>query len=159
MLLLAFSLVLTGCAAGDPVDEGNGATNSSFEFPAVTDNGAAAEPTIAAPSGEPPTTLQIKDLTEGTGDVASAGSTVTVNYTGMSWSNGQTFDSSWLRGEPITFPLANLILGWQQGIPGMKVGGRRLLVIPPDLGYGEAGGGSIGPNETLVFVVELKAVQ
>jgi peptidylprolyl isomerase len=79
---------------------------------------------------------------------------MTVHYTLMTWSKGELIESSWNGGSPATFPLANVIVGWQQGIPGMKVGGRRLLVIPPDLGYGEQGGGPIGPNETLIFVVD-----
>jgi peptidylprolyl isomerase len=157
ILALVLTVVLTGCAAGDSPATGNSG-QASGSIPSVTNNGADAEPTIAKPTGEPPAELVIQDLEEGTGDEAAASSTVTVNYTGLSWSTGETFDSSWLRGEPATFPLANLIQGWQQGIPGMKVGGRRLLVIPPDLGYGPSGGGSIGPNETLVFVIELKAV-
>lgn len=146
---LALGLTLVACGSSSP---------ESSALPQVTLNGDQ-EPTIAKPSGTPPTTLMSKDLIVGTGAEAQASSTVTVNYTGLSWSSGETFDSSWLRGEPATFPLSNLILGWQQGIPGMKVGGKRLLVIPPDLGYGAQGGGSIKPNETLVFVIELKGVQ
>lgn len=126
-------------------------------IPTVKLNGNA-EPTISTPKGVPPTSLVSKDLVVGKGATATASSTVTVNYTGRSWSDGATFDSSWLRGQPISFPLANLIAGWQVGIPGMKVGGTRLLIIPPDLGYGAQGSGSIKPNETLVFVIELKAV-
>jgi peptidylprolyl isomerase len=157
ILALLLTVVLTGCAAGQSPRSGDSDPALS-SIPEVTNNGADAEPTIAKPTGEPPTELVIQDLVEGDGAEAVATSTVTVNYTGLSWSTGETFDSSWLRGEPATFPLANLIQGWQEGIPGMKVGGRRLLVIPPELAYGPSGGGSIGPNETLVFVIELKAV-
>ena len=122
-------------------------------MPKVT--GAANEaPTITAPSGTPPQDLVTEDLIQGTGKEASANSTLTVHYTLMAWSTGEVVESSW-SGEPATFGLNQVILGWQQGIPGMKVGGRRLLVIPPALGYGEAGGGPIGPNETLIFVVDL----
>lgn len=125
-------------------------------MPTVTgDKGAA--PQITAPGGNPPTNLVTEDVYVGEGAEASANSTLTVHYTLMAWSTGEVVESSW-SGEPATFGLNQVILGWQQGIPGMKVGGRRLLVIPPDLGYGEAGGGPIGPNETLIFVVDLIGV-
>jgi peptidylprolyl isomerase len=84
---------------------------------------------------------------------------MTDHYTLLTWSQGEVVESSWDGGSPATFPLANVIAGWQQGIPGMKVGGRRLLVIPPDLGYGAQGAGdAIGPNETLVFVVDVVGI-
>lgn len=118
-------------------------------------SGAANEaPTITAPTGIPPQELVTEDVITGSGATAEANSTLTVHYTLMAWSTGEVVESSW-SGEPATFGLNQVILGWQQGIPGMKVGGRRLLVIPPALGYGEAGGGPIGPNETLIFVVDL----
>lgn len=118
-------------------------------------SGAANEaPSITAPTGNPPQELVTEDVISGSGATAEANSTLTVHYTLMAWSTGEIVESSW-SGEPATFGLNQVILGWQQGIPGMKVGGRRLLVIPPALGYGEAGGGPIGPNETLIFVVDL----
>ena len=145
--ILAFSLVLlTGC--GDKE-----VSSSADNLPTVTTNQGEA-PTIGAPSGTAPTTLVTKDIIVGTGAEALPTSTMTVHYTLMTWSNGALVESSWTSGSPATFPLANVIVGWQQGIPGMKVGGRRLLVIPPDLGYGAQGGGPIGPNETLIFVVD-----
>ena len=145
--IIAMSLVLlTGC--GDKE-----VSSSADNLPTVTTNQGEA-PTIGAPSGTAPTTLVIKDIIEGTGAEALPTSTMTVHYTLMTWSNGKLIESSWNSGSPATFPLANVIVGWQQGIPGMKVGGRRLLVIPPDLGYGAQGGGPIGPNETLIFVVD-----
>ncbi|HUW77309.1 MAG TPA: FKBP-type peptidyl-prolyl cis-trans isomerase [Candidatus Nanopelagicaceae bacterium] len=116
-------------------------------------------PTISKPTGTPPSTLQISDISMGTGAAVVSTSTVSVQYTGLSWSDGQTFDSSWQRGQPATFSLAQVIPGWQQGLVGMKVGGRRLVVIPPSLGYGASGQGPIKPNETLVFVVDLLAVK
>jgi len=150
--LIALSmLVLTACG-GSKV-----ASNSDSNLPTVTAN-AGAEPTIGAPSGTPPATLVTKDIIEGTGTAAVVTSTMTVHYTLMAWSTGKVVESSWSGGQPATFPLASVIVGWQQGIPGMKVGGRRLLVIPPDLGYGAAGGGPIGPNETLIFVVDAVAI-
>ena len=146
-VVLAFSLVLlTGCG-----DTEMSATGDNL--PTVTTNMGEA-PTIGAPSGTPPTTLVTKDIIVGTGAEAVPTSTMTVHYTLMTWSNGALVESSWNSGSPATFPLANVIIGWQLGIPGMKVGGRRLLVIPPDIGYGASGSGPIGPNETLIFVVD-----
>ena len=140
------ALILTGCG-----DKTMSATSDNL--PTVTTNQGEA-PTIGAPSGTPPTTLVTKDIIVGNGAEALPTSTMTVHYTLMAWSTGKVVESSWSSGSPATFPLANVIIGWQQGIPGMKVGGRRLLVIPPDLGYGAQGGGPIGPNETLIFVVD-----
>jgi peptidylprolyl isomerase len=145
-LLAVSALLLTGCGEKE-------VSASSDNLPTVTTNQGEA-PTIGAPTGNPPTTLEIKDIIVGSGAEALPTSTMTVHYTLMTWSNGQLIESSWSGGSPATFPLANVIVGWQQGIPGMKVGGRRLLVIPPDLGYGAQGGGPIGPNETLIFVVD-----
>ena len=102
--------------------------------------------------------LYWQDLVVGDGEEAVATSTVTVHYTG--WlHNGFKFDSSYDRGEPATFPLANLILGWREGIPGMRVGGKRKLVVPSQLGYGPSGQGSIPGNATLVFDIDLLGVQ
>ena len=143
---------LTACGGKDTVVEATAAG-----LPAVTGNADEA-PTIAAPIGTPPTTLQSQDIIVGTGTEVAATSTLTVHYTLMTWSNGQIVESSWSGGQPATFPLAGVIAGWQQGLPGAKVGGRRLLVIPADLGYGPNGSGSIGPNETLIFVVDIIAV-
>ena len=140
------ALLLTGC--GDKK-----VSAAADNLPTVTTNQGEA-PTIGAPTGNPPTTLVTKDIIVGTGAEALPTSTMTVHYTLMTWSNGKLIESSWTSGSPASFPLANVIVGWQQGIPGMKVGGRRLLVIPPDLGYGAQGGGPIGPNETLIFVVD-----
>lgn len=145
-LIAVSAVLLTGC--GDKK-----VSASADNLPTVTTNQGEA-PTIGAPTGNPPTTLVTKDIIVGTGAEALPTSTMTVHYTLMTWSNGKLIESSWNSGSPATFPLANVIVGWQQGIPGMKVGGRRLLVIPPDLGYGAQGGGPIGPNETLIFVVD-----
>lgn len=116
-------------------------------------------PTITKPVGIAPSTLETRDIATGTGAVVASTSTVTVQYTGLSWSDGQTFDSSWQRGQAATFALSQVIPGWQQGLLGMHVGGRRLMVIPPQLGYGTTGSGTIKPNATLVFVVDLLAVK
>ena len=121
-----------------------------------------SKPAIAAPSGEPPTDLVIDDLEVGGGDEATAGQNVDVHYVGVAWSTGEQFDASWDRGQTFSFRLGGgqVIGGWDQGVQGMRVGGRRQLTIPPHLGYGERGaGGVIRPNETLVFVVDLVAVR
>jgi len=145
--ILAISLVLlTGCGEKE-------VSASADNLPTVTTNQGEA-PTIGAPSGTPPAILVTKDIIVGTGAEALPTSTMTVHYTLMTWSNGALIESSWNGGSPATFPLSNVIVGWQEGIPGMKVGGRRLLVIPPDIGYGAQGSGPIGPNETLIFVVD-----
>ena len=120
-----------------------------------------SKPEITIPDGPPPVDLQIEDLTPGDGAEAVAGKQCTMQYVGHSWSTGKQFDASWDRGEPFSFRLGEgmVIGGWDQGVAGMKVGGRRKLTIPPHLGYGARGaGGAIGPNETLVFVVDLLGV-
>lgn len=126
-------------------------------IPTVTAH-AGVEPVIGKPSGTPPEGLVSKDIITGKGAEALASSTVTAQYVLMSWKTGEVLQSSWSSG-PFTAPLSGVIPGWQQGIPGMKVGGRRLLVIPPSLAYGANGGGPVGPNETLVFVVDLLGVK
>lgn len=150
--------LLSSCTTdgGAPSDAPQGGSTSTVgAMPKVTGN-AGEEATISTPEGNPPTELYTEDVIEGTGAEAVADSTLTVQYTLMAWSSGQVVESSWASSGPATFPLSGVILGWQQGIPGMKEGGRRLLVIPPGLAYGEAGaGGAIGPNETLIFVVDL----
>ena len=121
----------------------------------------SSKPEIAKASGDPPTKLVVKDIVKGTGKAAKVDDQVTVHYVGVSHSTGEEFDASWTGGEPVQFALSQgqLIDGWVQGIPGMKVGGRRMLTIPADLAYGEQGSPpSIGPNETLVFVIDLKKV-
>ena len=119
------------------------------------------KPEVTIPEQTPPTELVIDDETIGDGDEATAGKNVTVHYVGVSWSTGEQFDASWDRMEPFQFGLGRrqVIQGWDDGVQGMKVGGRRRLTIPPHMGYGSAGaGGVIAPNETLVFVVDLISV-
>ena len=115
------------------------------------------KPDIDFIEGPAPTELVISDLVVGDGAEAVAGATVLVHYVGVDFETGDQFDSSWDRGEPISFPLAGLIAGWQAGIPGMCVGGRRQLVIPPRLAYGESGGHRLA-GRTLVFIIDLLAV-
>lgn len=119
------------------------------------------KPEIDFPGGEPPADLEIKEIWEGDGAEAKAGQTVSVHYVGVAFSTGEEFDSSWNRGTPLQFPLGagRVIQGWDQGLQGMKVGGRRQLTIPAHLAYGERGAGAaIAPGETLIFVCDLMAV-
>ena len=122
----------------------------------------ASKPDVTIPSSPPPADLVIEDIVVGSGTEATSGKTVDVHYVGVGWSTRKQFDASWDRGSPFSFPLGagRVIKGWDQGVAGMKVGGRRRLVIPPQLGYGDRGaGGAIKPGETLVFVVDLIAVR
>ena len=122
---------------------------------------SSEKPEVDFPGGQPPADLQITDIREGNGAEAKAGDTVSVHYVGVAWSNGEEFDSSWNRGTPLSFQLGagQVIPGWDNGVQGMKVGGRRQLVIPAHLAYGDQGaGGVIAPGETLVFVCDLVGV-
>ena len=117
-------------------------------------------PEIDFPGGEPPTALEVTDLMVGDGAEATSGANVSVHYVGVAFSTGEEFDASWNRGQAFSFRLGagQVISGWDQGVAGMKVGGRRRLVIPPHLAYGDRGaGGVIKPGETLIFVVDLLA--
>ena len=121
-----------------------------------------SKPVVERPTGEPPADLEIVDLTLGDGDEAAPGHTVVVHYVGVSFSSGNEFDSSWNRNAPFDFRLGarEVIAGWDQGVAGMRVGGRRQLTIPARLAYGDRGaGGVIKPGETLVFVVDLLGVR
>jgi peptidylprolyl isomerase len=139
-----------------------GATQASIATTPKPPPALAKKPVVTVPSGSPPTKLVTKDLVQGTGAAASQGKTVTVNYVGVLYKNGKEFDSSWSRNQPFTTALSpgSVISGWVQGLNGMKVGGRRELIIPPSLGYGKAGSPpTIPANSTLVFVVDLLSVQ
>lgn len=116
------------------------------------------KPVIEHPGGEPPVDLKIEDIVVGEGAQAQPGDTVEVHYVGVEFDSGSEFDSSWSRNESIEFPLKGLIAGWQEGIPGMKVGGRRQLTIPPELAYGPPGAGHQLSGKTLVFVIDLLGV-
>jgi peptidylprolyl isomerase len=154
--LACAALLLSGC--GSDTEEQAG--SSPEPTPAATPE--ATKPEVSVPKGKAPKKLQIKDLEPGSGAAAQPGQNVQVQYVGVSYANGRQFDASWDRGEPFTFQLGagQVIPGWDQGVAGMKVGGRRQLVIPPDLAYGEQGSPpAIGPDETLVFVIDLLAVQ
>ena len=138
-----------------------GATESAAGKPcvALSDALPAGAPAVDVPVGPPPTSLQITDITTGTGPAVTAADKVTVNYIGVSCSTGAIFDESYSRGQPATFGLDQVIAGWTEGLQGMQAGGVRNLVIPPDMGYGPSGqGAKIAPDETLVFVVELLSI-
>jgi peptidylprolyl isomerase len=120
-----------------------------------------AKPDVSIPNSAPPADLVIDDIVVGDGDEATAGAAVEVHYVGVAWSNGEQFDASWDRGDTFSFHLGagQVIEGWDTGVQGMRVGGQRRLTLPPHLAYGPRGaGGVIGPNETLVFVVDLVGV-
>jgi peptidylprolyl isomerase len=169
LLILGACLVLlaVGCGGdGDSTTATTSSTATSNEGAATTPETESSEergkPKVTVPKGKPPNSLVVKDLEKGTGAAARAGEVVTVNYVGVNYKTGKQFDASWDRGEPIAFPLGEnvVIPGWEKGLEGMKVGGRRELIIPPDLGYGAAGSPpTIPPNDTLVFVIDLEGVE
>ncbi|MGI8870752.1 MAG: FKBP-type peptidyl-prolyl cis-trans isomerase [Mycobacteriales bacterium] len=126
------------------------------------DPNASGKPHVSVPAGPPPTELLTEDLTVGSGAEAVVGTTVETHYVGVAWSDGNQFDASWDRDATLPFGLGagQVIAGWDQGVAGMRVGGRRRITIPPALGYGSRGAGNaIKPNETLVFVVDLVAIR
>ncbi len=154
------ALAIAGCGGDDDSSTGSTAAETgAAETTAPSEPPAEkTKPKVEVPKGAPPKGLEVKDLEEGTGAEAKAGDEVTVQYVGVNYKNGKEFDASWDRGEPFTFTLGagEVIPGWDQGVEGMKVGGRRELIIPPELAYGEAGAPpAIAPNETLVFVIDL----
>ena len=178
--LAALALFAAGCGDDDS-ETGSSGTNAATTpaqtetteptEPAATSGEAptvenakdlTSKPQVAKPSGDPPTALIKEDLVVGKGPAVKKGQIAAMQYVGISWSTGKQFDASWDRGaQPFQFPLGQgqVIAGWDEGIPGMKVGGRRVLVIPPDQGYGAAGAPpDIAPNETLVFAVDLVGI-
>jgi len=140
-----------------PTDEPPASGTTVGDVTAIMQPNGAPAITVAT-DAEPATTLGVADLSVGSGAEAKAGDTLTVDYCGVGLGGKTVFDSSWASGQPATFALDGLIAGWQQGIPGMKVGGQRLLVIPGELAYGDQGSGPIGPNETLAFVIQLESI-
>lgn len=148
--LLAFA----GCGDDSSDEETTGATSTAAESSEDT----STKPKVTIPDGEPPQEMVERDLVEGTGAEAKKGDEVTVQYVGVGYDSEKEFDASWDRGEPFTFQLGSgqVIPGWEQGVEGMKAGGRRELTIPAELAYGATGSPpAIGPNETLVFVIDL----
>lgn len=154
------SQTLTFTATSTSSTGATGATGPTIVTPKTGD--LSAEPTITVPSGPAPTTLIIRDLITGTGAEAKNGDTVTVNYVGALYKNGKVFDASWNRKQtfPFTLGVGEVIQGWDKGVAGMRVGGRRELIVPSSLGYGKTGSGStIPPNSALIFIVDLLAVK
>ena len=178
LLAALLAIALAGCGSdSEPAPESNAGTPTATATEATPEPTAAgdavtvagvqvgdaqnleAEPQVTIAEGaEPPAELVTRDLVKGDGARVASGDQVSVRYTGVSWANGEKFDASWDRGtDPFTFPIGagQVIPGWDQGVAGMREGGRRLLVIPPDLGYGAAGQPPvIAENDTLVFVVD-----
>lgn len=165
-LILIIGACLALLVAGCGSDDSSTTSSSSGDDTSSSQQAEAPEkktkPKVTPPNEAPPKKLVVDDLEEGTGPAAKAGDEVTVQYVGVNYKSGKEFDSSWSRSEPFSFQLGSglVIPGWEQGIEGMKVGGRRELIIPPELGYGTAGSPpAIPPNETLIFVVDLEAVK
>jgi len=169
-VLACLLLAVSAAACGDDEEQAAAPQETATAAPAAGSVDAAsiskdlsAKPQIAKPEGEPPAELQTTDVVKGKGKAAKPGDTVSVQYVGNSWSTGAQFDASWDRGgQPFQFPLGagQVIKGWDEGVAGMKPGGRRLLVIPPDLAYGaQSPSPDIGPNETLIFVVDLDKIR
>ena len=160
LLTIAACLALVFAGCGD--DDSSTTTSSGEETSAAQQAEKKTKPKVTVPSGAPPKELVTKDLEVGTGRTAKAGDEIGVQYVGVGYDTKKQFDASWDRGEPFYFNLGagEVIPGWDQGIEGMKEGGRRELIIPPGLAYGPAGAPpAIGPNETLIFVVDLEAVE
>jgi peptidylprolyl isomerase len=167
-LLPCLAAVVGIAVAGCGSDNGGAKTTKTATAPkahaatAEPSRKLAKKPRVAKPTGPAPKTLKTKDLVVGTGRPAKAGDQLTVQYVGVLYKNGKQFDASWDRGQPFSFQLgANMVIpGWDRGLVGMKVGGRRELIIPPDLAYGAQGAPpDIGPNEPLVFVIDLLAAR
>lgn len=168
--IACLALFAAGCG-GDDDSSNSGETSASTEATTTESSSPADEsspgskktkPKVTVPKNIPTDKLAVRDLEEGTGATAKAGDQVTVQYVGVGYDSEEEFDSSWSRNEPFSFSLGagEVIEGWDRGIEGMKVGGRRELLIPGNLAYGPAGSPPlIGPNETLIFVVDLLAVE
>jgi peptidylprolyl isomerase len=159
------ALVGAGCGGGSSSTEStqaSTASNSSTSTGVTVTGKAGKKPKVEVTGGTAPKQMVEKELIEGSGAEAKSGDEVTVQYVGVGYKTGEEFDSSWSRHEPFTFALGagQVIKGWDKGVVGMKVGGRRELILPPSLAYGSAGAPpAIGPNETLVFVIDLLAVK
>jgi peptidylprolyl isomerase len=163
-LTAALALAAAGCGSSD---DNSSSSSSSGSTDATTTQAAPAtakprsKPKVKVPGGKPPKKLVVKDLIPGTGPATKVGDPITVNYIGVDFANGKPFDNSYDRGQPFPFQLGGgqVIPGWDRGLVGMKVGGRRELTIPPSLAYGPQGQPpTIKPNETLVFVVDLLSI-
>jgi peptidylprolyl isomerase len=174
LLVACLALIVAGCGSSDDSSSSSESTATSTESSekSPAESGESAEkqssggektkPKVTVPSGPPPKQLEIKEIEKGSGKAAKAGDEVLVQYVGVGYESEEEFDSSWSRNEPfpLTLGAGGVIPGWEKGIEGMKVGGRRELIIPPNLAYGAQGSPPvIGPNETLIFVIDLLAVK
>jgi peptidylprolyl isomerase len=161
--LAVAALALAGCGSQKQDSGGGGAEPVQGLVLPRQDSDINVKPVIPKPNGPPPQSLQVRDVVQGNGKPAAQGDRISVQYDGVAWSTGQELDSTWNRGKkPFVFQLGSgmAIPGWDQGLIGMRVGGRRELTIPPSLAYGPQGQPpSIGPNETLIFVIDLKKVK
>jgi peptidylprolyl isomerase len=179
IIVACLAIALAGCGSGSSSSSTSGSTASTSEETGSQTGETTSEeppvekgteispkqaakltkPTVKVPSGPPPKKLVIKELRKGTGAVANKGDEVVVQYVGVDYKTGKQFDASWDREEPFRFTLgAGMVIpGWDQGVEGMRVGGQRELIIPPELAYGSQQAGSIKPNSTLVFVIDLLA--
>jgi peptidylprolyl isomerase len=166
-LALLFVLALAACGGESasppeptPTPFIEKVTGEATPLPEVTPSGKR-EPKVSVPEGDPPAELVVRDLERGDGPEAVPGKTLAVDYKGVRWEDGEAFDSSWSTGQPFQFILGarQVIPGWERGFEGMRVGGRRQLIVPPELAYGDHGQGLIRPNETIVFVVDLLSVR
>ncbi|HXS32479.1 MAG TPA: FKBP-type peptidyl-prolyl cis-trans isomerase [Solirubrobacterales bacterium] len=168
-LCLALAIAVAGCgSSSDDSSSGSSDSTASSDSTSSGNSGNSSitdmskKPVVTVPKGVSPDKFAYKDIVEGSGAVAKSGDKVTVQYVGVGFDTEKEFDSSWSRNEPFPFTLGSgeVIKGWDQGVEGMKVGGRRELILPADLAYGSAGSPpSIGPNETLIFVVDLLEVE
>ena len=160
-LVAVLAIGIAGCGQKQNAGGGGGEAVQGLVLPRESSD-LNVKPVIPKPRGAPPTALQVRDVVQGNGKTAQSGDRLTVQYVGVAWSTGKQFDSSWDRGrKPFKFKLgAGMVIpGWDQGLVGMRQGGRRELIIPPNLAYGPQGQPpAIGPNETLVFVIDLKKV-
>lgn len=147
------ALALVAAACGSDTQDAGPVDTADAVLTIVSDNGYGI-------ADAPPSELTVIDVTVGDGTEATAGDTIDVQYAGVSWSTGEMFDSSWQRDMPLSFPLGQgfVITGWDEGVAGMREGGRRLLILPPQFAYGDTGSGPIAPGETLIFVVDLVSV-
>jgi len=157
------ALFIAGCGSDSSTTSSStsGSTEEASAPKETESTKKKTKPKVTVPKGPPPKQLVTKDLEEGSGAEAKAGDEITVQYVGVNYKTGKEFDSSWSRNEPFPFTLGEgfVIPGWEEGFEGMKVGGRRELIIPPELGYGSTGSPpAIPPNETLIFVVDLEAI-
>lgn len=158
--IAALALGFAACGDDDDSDDGGGSEATAAAAAQISTD-TTTKPKVVVPEGEPPAALQIEDVVEGDGAEAGTGDTATVHYVGVDFATGEQFDASWDNNSPFPFTIGdgNVIPGWDLGVAGMKEGGRRMLVIPPDLAYGEQGQPpDIAPNATLVFVIDLISV-